>query len=135
MVLREAKTNVTGVKIKGNEIKNRLYLVLEGSPSTAQLLSQKGILLEEINKCHTGFTVLTFFNNFTPSSEEVFKVIMTFMKIIQSAGVSKVARVSSGSHLLLKKIDQLSKLYGGYPARSFTAFEEAEDYLDGIDNK
>ncbi|MFC1726863.1 hypothetical protein ACFL4T_14670 [candidate division KSB1 bacterium] len=120
------------VMIRANDIKNRMYLYLEGSPSAVEMLSLKDKFLMELNKCQKGFTVMTIFDNFSPDSQKVFKVAATLTQILKKAGVSKVARVTTNSHIILKKIDQIAKGYGGYNTGTFRTFEEAEDYLDGL---
>jgi hypothetical protein len=120
------------VMIRANDIKNRIYLYLEGAPSAVEILSLKDKFLMELNKCQKGFTLMTVFDNFAPSSPEVFKVAATLTQILQKAGVSKVARVTTNSHIIVKKIDQIAKGHGGYDTGTFGTFEEAEDYLDGV---
>ena len=123
------------VMIRANDIKNRMYLYLEGAPTANEMLSLKDKFLIELNKCEKGFTVMTIFDNFSASSQDVFKVVTTLTQILKKAGVSKVARVTTNSHLIIQKIDKIANGYGGYDTGTFRTFEEAEDYLDGTLNK
>jgi len=118
--------------IKVDELKNRIYLRLEGFHTLEEALRFKEEYKKAVAKCRPGFTVLTYAVNYKPGTPEVQKVHAEAIKIDAAAGVSKVARVVGETPLGGMQIDRLARTVGKYPypAKNFKTEKEAEAYLD-----
>ncbi len=119
--------------IKVDQIKNRIYVRLEGFHTLEEILKFKEEYKKAVAKCRPGFTVLTHAVNYKPGTPEVQKVHAECIKIDTEAGVSKVARVVGDTPLGGMQIDRLARTVSKYPypAKNFKTKEEAEAYLDG----
>jgi hypothetical protein len=120
----------TGSYVEYNEIKNRVYLYMEGFHDLDEAERMKGEYEKAIEKCNPGFTVLADVSKYRPGSPEVQKVHAEAAKMATDAGVKKVARVVGETPLGGMQIDRITKTEGHYPSAHFVTMEEAEAYLN-----
>lgn len=111
-------------------VKNRIYIVMEGSHDVEEARRLKDAYLEATKVLKPGFTVLSDVSNYVPGSEEVQKIHAEVARIAKLAGVGKVARVIGNKPLGGMQIKRITTHSGGYDSRNFLTREEAEDYLD-----
>ena len=111
--------------------RKRIYLVFEGflTPDAAQHL--KEAYQRAIAEVGPGYTVLSYFKDFTPGTEVIEDVFSSMITMATEAGCRKAARVSSRSVLGPLQMSRLAKVRSGYPSRQFDSWEQAEAYLDG----
>jgi hypothetical protein len=118
-----------------NKIKNRIYLYFEGYMETDRAKKLHDAYKEAIEKCSPGFTVVTFTEDYKPSSEEVQDIVRTMTKMAEDAGCRKVARVVGQKPLGGMQIDRIAKTTTTYPSRHFSTVEEADAYLDSKEDE
>jgi hypothetical protein len=111
-------------------IKNRIYMVMEGSHDLDEALRLKEAYREATKVLKPGFTVLSDVSQYIPASDEVQRIHAEVARIAMQAGVGKVARVIGKKPLGGMQIKRITKNSGGYESRNFVTREEAEDYLD-----
>jgi len=111
--------------------KKRVYLVFEGFLSPEEALKLKETYRKAIADVGAGYTVLSYFKDFTPGTQEVADVFSEMVAMASSAGCRKAARVSSGSLLGPLQMGRVAKGTSSYPSRQFDTWAEAEAYLDG----
>ena len=110
--------------------KKRVYLIFEGFLSPEEARSLKETYRKAIAEVGAGYTVLSYFKDFTPGTQEVADVFSEMVTMASRAGCRKAARVSSGSLLGPLQMGRVAKGTSSYPSRHFETWEEAEAYLD-----
>ena len=110
--------------------KNRIYIRFDGYFTVEDAKQIKDEYRRAIKQCQPGFTVLTQAVNYKPGSSEVQAIVASMVKIAESAGCRKVARVVGDKPLGCMQIDRIAKSVTKYPAKHFQTLEEAEAYLD-----
>ena len=118
-----------------DEEKNRIYLYFEGYMETDRAMRLHDAYKEAIGKCAPGFTVVTFAENYKPSSEAVQDIVRTMTQMAQDAGCRKVARVVGDKPLGGMQIDRIARTTTTYPSRHFDTVEEADSYLDSHEDE
>jgi hypothetical protein len=113
-----------------DEIKKRIYLVFEGFLSPADAERLKDVYRAAIARVGPGYTVLSYFRDFTPGTREVAELFASMVEMASRGGCRKTARVSSGSVLGPLQMSRIASTHAGYPSRQFESWEEAEAYLD-----
>ena len=88
---------------------------------------------EAIKQCRPGFTVLVDVSNYMPGSEEVQKIHKDAAHVAESHFVGKVARVVGDTPLGGMQIERIVKHEAEYGTRHFRSIEDAEDFLDGVE--
>ncbi len=115
-----------------DEVKKRIYLVFEGFLSPADAEHLKAVYRDAIAKAGPGYTVLSYFRDFTPGTKEVAELFASMVEMASAGGCLKAARVSSGSVLGPLQMSRIASSHAGYPSRQFESWEEAEAYLDEV---
>ena len=110
--------------------KKRIYLVFEGFLSHEQALELKADYERAIAEVGPGYTVMSYFKNFTPGTKEIEDVFISMINMASEGGCRKAARLSSESVLGPLQMERLAKVRSSYPSREFDSWEEAEAYLD-----
>jgi hypothetical protein len=113
-----------------DEAKRRIYLVFEGFLTPADAERLKDVYRDAIARVGPGYTVLSYFRDFTPGTQEVADLFAAMVEMATSGGCRKAARVSSGSVLGPLQMSRIASSHAGYPSRQFEKWEEAEAYLD-----
>lgn len=113
-----------------DEVKKRIYLVFEGFLSPAEAAGLKDAYRDAIARVGPGYTVLSYFRNFTPGTREVADLFASMVEMASLGGCRKAARVSSGSVLGPLQMSRIASTHAGYPSRQFESWEAAEAYLD-----
>ena len=111
-------------------VKKRIYLVFEGFLSTAQAQELKDAYRDAIAEVGPGYTVLSYFKDFTPGTKEVAGLFASMVEMASVGGCRKAARVSSSSVLGPMQMARIASSHASYPSRHFATWEEAEAYLD-----
>ena len=114
--------------------KKRIYLVFEGFLSLEEALELKETYRRAIAEAGPGYTVLSYFKDFTPGTGEIADVFSSMIAMASDAGCRKAARVSSGSVLGPLQMGRLAHERSGYPSRQFETWEQAEAYLDSVED-
>lgn len=117
-------------KIRIDKSLNRIYLYFKGfmTPERAKELSD--LYQDAISQCDPGFTVVSFSEDYNPSSPEVQEIIHKMTKMAEEGGVKKVARVVGEAPLGAIQIDRIAKSHTSYPSKHFKTLDEAEEYLN-----
>ena len=110
--------------------KKRVYLVFEGFLSPEEARKLKQTYREAIDQVGAGYTVLSYFKDFTPGTPEVARVFSEMVAMASQAGCRKAARISSGSLLGPLQMGRVARGTSTYPSRQVETWEEAEAYLD-----
>ena len=110
--------------------KKRIYLVFEGFLSLEEALALKETYRRAIAEVGTGYTVLSYFKDFTPGTDVIEDVFSSMIVMATEASCRKAARVSSRSVLGPLQMSRLAKVRSGYASRQFDTWDEAEAYLD-----
>jgi hypothetical protein len=110
--------------------KKRIYLVFEGFLSPAQAQALRDAYRDAIAAAGPGYTVLSYFKDFTPGTQEVADLFASMVEMASKGGCRKAARVSSGSVLGPLQMSRLATSHASYPSRHFETWAEAEAYLD-----
>lgn len=118
-----------------DKLKNRIYLWFEGYMEIDRAKKLHDAYKEAIGKCSSGFTVVTFAENYKPSSQEVQDIVLKMTKMAENAGCRKVARVVGQTPLGGMQINRIAKKATTYPSRHFATVEEADDYLDSDEDE
>lgn len=113
-----------------DEARRRIYLVFEGFLSLENALKLKDAYRRAIEEVGPGFTVVSYFKDFTPAVPEVAGVFTSMIELASKGGCRKAARVSSGSVLGPLQMSRLATSRAGYASRQFETWDEAESYLD-----
>lgn len=113
-----------------DEARKRIYLVFEGFLSPAETERLKEAYGHAIARVGSGYTVLSYFRDFTPGTKEVADLFAAMVEMATRGGCRKAARVSSGSVLGPLQMSRIASSHAGYPSRQFASWEEAEAYLD-----
>jgi hypothetical protein len=110
--------------------RKRVYLLFEGflSPGEAEKLKQA--YRDAIAQAGPGYTVLSYFRNFTPGVAEVAELFASMVDMASRGGCRKAARVSSGSVLGPLQMSRIAATHASYPSRQFETWEAAEAWLD-----
>jgi hypothetical protein len=111
--------------------RKRIYLVFEGFLSLESAVELKEAYRRAIAEVGPGYTVLSYFKDFTPAVPEVADIFTSMIEMASKGGCRKAARVSSGSVLGPLQMSRLATSRAGYPSRQLQTWAEAEDYLDG----
>jgi hypothetical protein len=114
-------------------VKKRIYLVFEGFLSPAEAQRLKDAYRDAIAQAGPGYTVLSYFRNFTPGMQEVAELFATMVEMASKGGCRKAARVSSGSVLGPLQMSRIATSHASYPGRQCETWEEAEAYLDATE--
>jgi hypothetical protein len=110
--------------------RRRIYLLFEGFLTLDNALKLKDAYERAITSVGRGFTVLSYFKDFTPATTQVADVFTSMIALASQGGCRKAARVSSGSVLGPLQMSRLATSRAGYASRQFDTWAEAEDYLD-----
>lgn len=110
--------------------KRRIYLVFEGFLSPAQAQALKDAYRDAIAAAGPGYTVLSYFKDFTPGTREVADLFASMVEMASKGGCRKAARVTSGSVLGPLQMGRIAISHASYPSRQFESWAEAEAYLD-----
>lgn len=110
--------------------KRRVYLIFEGFLSPAQAQTLKDDYRDAIAAVGPGYTVLSYFREFTPGTQEVADLFASMVEMASKGGCRKAARVSSGSVLGPLQMGRIATSHASYPSRQFATWAEAEAYLD-----
>ena len=121
--------DITG-KAHVDPAKKRIYLVFEGFLQLEDAQSLKEEYRRAIAEVGPGYTVMSYFKDFTPGTKEVAEVFSSMVAMASAAGCRKAARVTSGSLLGPLQMGRLAKGSSSYPSRHFDTWGEAEAYLD-----
>lgn len=111
-------------------IKKRVYLLLQGFLSLEQALKVKEAYQGAIAEAGPGYTVLSYFKDFTPGTKQVADVFASMIEMASKGGCRKAARLSSESVLGPLQMSRLAKVRASYPSRQCETWEQAEAYLD-----
>jgi hypothetical protein len=111
-------------------VKRRIYLVFEGFLSPAQAQALRDAYRDAIAAVGPGYTVLSYFKDFTPGTQEVADLFAAMVEMASRGGCRKAARVSSGSVLGPLQMSRIATSHASYPSRQFETWAEAEAYLD-----
>jgi len=111
-------------------VKKRIYLVFEGFLSPTQAQQLKDAYREAIAQVGPAYTVLSYFKDFTPGTQEVADLFASMVEMASKGGCRKAARVSSGSVLGPLQLSRIATSHASYPSRQFETWAEAEAYLD-----
>jgi nucleotide-binding universal stress UspA family protein len=123
------KTNST---VRVDEDKNRIYLFLEGFHDLDEAVRMREAYREAIASCRPGFTVLADVTRYKPGAAQVQEVHAEAVQLAEDAGVRAVARVVGETPLGGMQIDRIARTEGGYEARNFATYDEAEAFLDSL---
>lgn len=110
--------------------RRRIYLVFEGFLSLEGALKLKDAYQRAIAEVGPGFTVVSYFKDFTPAVPEVADVFTSMIELATKGGCRKAARVTSGSVLGPLQMSRLATPRAGYTSCQFESWSEAEAYLD-----
>jgi hypothetical protein len=110
--------------------KRRIYLLFEGFLSQAQAQALKEAYRAAIAEAGPGYTVLSYFKDFTPGTKEVADLFASMVEMASRGGCRKAARVSSASVLGPMQMSRIAATHASYPSRQFESWVEAEAYLD-----
>jgi hypothetical protein len=110
--------------------RRRIYLLFEGFPSPEEAERLKQAYSEAIARVGPGYTVLSYFKDFTPGVTEVAELFAAMVDLASRGGCRKAARVSSGSVLGPLQMSRIATGHANYPSRQFESWEEAEAWLD-----
>jgi hypothetical protein len=110
--------------------RKRIYLVFEGFLSLDSAVELREAYRRAIAEVGPGYSVLSYFKDFTPAVPEVADVFTSMIEMASKGGCRKAARVSSGSVLGPLQMSRLATSRAAYPSRQFETWAEAEDYLD-----
>jgi hypothetical protein len=111
-------------------VRKRVYLVFEGFLSAAEAQRLKDAYRDAIARVGPGYTVLSYFKDFTPGTQEVADLFASMVEMASNGGCRKAARVSSGSVLGPLQMSRIATSHASYPSRQFETWAEAEAYLD-----
>jgi hypothetical protein len=110
--------------------RKRIYLLFEGFLSPAEAERLKEAYRDAIASVGPGYTVLSYFRDFTPGTQEVANLFASMVEMASRGGCRKAARVSSGSVLGPLQMSRIAVSHGSYASRQFESWEEAQAYLD-----
>jgi hypothetical protein len=110
--------------------RKRVYLLFEGFLSTAQAQALKDAYRDAIAEAGPGYTVLSYFRDFTPGTKEVAELFASMVELASKGGCRKAARVTSSSVLGPMQMARIASTHASYPSRHFETWAEAEAYLD-----
>ena len=113
--------------------KNRIYIYFEGFLEEERARKLHDSYKNAIAQVKSGFTVLTYAENYKPGGPQVQEIVSRMVKMAEDAGCKKVARVIGATPLGGMQINRLAKVSTSYASRHFTTAEEAEAYLDSDD--
>lgn len=116
--------------VRYDDLKNRIYLFLEGSHDITEATRMKNEYIKAIQKAKPNFTVLADLSTYIPGSNEVQQIHAEAVKFAEKGGVAKVARIVGNTPLGGMQISRIARKEVKYPSKSFMSVEEAEDYLD-----
>ncbi|MCP4895841.1 MAG: hypothetical protein GY906_02610 [bacterium] len=110
--------------------KKRIYIRFEGYFNLEQVRQLYEDYRAGIAEVGSGYTVLTYFKDFTPGNEEVQDVISDMIVMASKAGCRRAARIGGGSVLGPLQLRRLSNLNATYDHDYFDNLDDAEAYLD-----
>jgi hypothetical protein len=110
--------------------RRRVYLLFEGFPSASDVARLKQAYSDAIARVGPGYTVLSYFKDFTPGVAEVAELFASMVELASRGGCRKAARVSSGSVLGPLQMSRIAATHANYASRQFETWEEAEAWLD-----
>jgi hypothetical protein len=110
--------------------RKRIYLVFEGFLSPVQAQQLKDAYRDAIASVGPGYTVLSYFKDFTPGTQEVAELFAAMVEMASAGGCRKAARVSSGSVLGPLQMSRIATSHASYPSRQFETWAGAEAYLN-----
>lgn len=120
----------TEATVEVSKAKHRIYIRFEGFLSLEDAKDLYEAYRRGIAEVGRGYTVLTYFRDFKPGTDEIQDVISDMIKMASAAGCKKAARVGGGSVLGPLQLRRLSTTSATYPHDYFETWEEAEAYLD-----
>jgi hypothetical protein len=110
--------------------KRRIYLYFEGYFSHEKAVALKEAYQESIVRVGKGYTVLTYFSNFT-AGPQVQEEMSAMVEMANQGGCRRAGRVAGDGSNGLYQVRRLAQKRAQYPHQSFSTLEEAEAYLDG----
>jgi hypothetical protein len=113
-----------------DKAKNRIYIYFEGFLEEERAKKLHDSYKDAITQVESGFTVLTYAENYKPGGTEVQSIVSEMVQMAERAGCKKVARVTGATPLGGMQINRLAKVRTSYASKHFTTAEEAEEYLD-----
>lgn len=117
-------------KIKTDLEKNRLYLVLKGYFSEADVKKAADETIAAVGKLSNGFDVVNDISEFVPASQEATSEIKRAQEFIMNHGVNRVVRITNDANMLAKAQFSRKSREVGYDAMAFQTIADAEAYLD-----
>jgi hypothetical protein len=111
-------------------VKRRIYLHFEGYFSREKAVALREAYRESIAKVGKGYTVLTYFSNFT-AGPEVQEEMSYMVEMANQGGCRRAGRVAGDNSSGQYQVRRLAQKKAVYPHQSFSTVEEAEAYLDG----
>jgi hypothetical protein len=116
--------------VEVDKAKKRIYIRFEGFLSLEQAKQLCESYRKGIAEVGRGYTVLSYFKNFKPGTDEIQDVISDMIQMASAAGCRRAARVGGGSILGPLQLRRLSTAKATYEHDYFDTWEEAEAYLD-----
>ncbi len=110
--------------------RKRIYLLFEGFLSPGEAEKLKEAYRDAIARTGPGYTVLSYFRDFTPAVAEVAELFASMVEMASRGGCRKAARVSSGSVLGPLQMSRIASSHASYPSRQFETWDAAETWLD-----
>ena len=118
-----------------NMAKKRVYLRFKGSLTKAQAEDLREAYRRAITQVGPGYSAVSIFEEFMPGTPEVQEVISSMIQMASNSGCLKAARVSHGNVLGQMQLGRLQRsVEAAYPVRDCTTIEEADAYLDGVED-
>jgi hypothetical protein len=117
-------------KINIDKDKNRLYLLLKGYFSEADVKKAADETISAVEKLSNGFDVVNDISEFVPASQEATAEIKRAQEFIMNHGVNRVVRITNDSNLLAKAQFSRKSREVGYDAMVFKTIADAEAFLD-----
>ncbi len=114
-----------------NLAKRRIYLRFVGPMTLQQVVAMREEYRAAINQVGSGYTVLTYFADFS-ASPEVQEEMSSMVVLANQGGCRRAARVVGDSRSASYQVRRLAQKDAAYPHRSFSTLAEAEAYLDSF---
>lgn len=110
--------------------RNRLYIILRGFLSDAEMQIAREKIIENVKKLSKSFDVVTDISTFKPASAQGVKEFKQAQRYLASHGMRRMVQVVSNDGLAALQISRTAKGIG-YAANTVSSVIEADEKLEG----
>lgn len=123
------------IKVKADEIKNRLYITIIGTLSMDEAIEAKKNILKSIDLLSPGFNVINDISKFIHSNEQTGIILKEIIILLIQKKVNKVIRVIGTSKTGLIQFAKNTLQLEQYQISYVPTLEEAESILENVETE